>query len=211
MTPVHPATVAASHTAVPVPRRDPDLPERLRVAALHAYQVLDREPIPDLDGLAALAAHVTGARHALVNLLDEDRLSSAAAAGGPRAQCSRDDALCRYAVEEQRAVHTPDASTDPRFRDNPIVDGRLGAVRLYAAAPLTTPDGYTIGTLCVLDETARALTTRELGALGLLADQVVALFEARRRTADLQRALEDLERVAHVDPLTGLVNRAAAL
>ena len=184
--------------------------ERLRLAALRAYRALDHAPAPELDGLVALAAHITGAPLAVINLLDEERQWQVAAHGGIRTEVPRSEAMCRFTVQERRTLHTPDASADARWCDNPFVDGRYGHARMYASAPLVDPDGHVLGTLCVIDPERRALTTEQLGALGLLADQVVALFQSRRRAQQLADAVDELDRLAHVDGLTGLVNRAAA-
>lgn len=184
--------------------------ERLRLAALRAYRALDRAPIPELDGLVALAAHVTGAPLAVINLLDEERQWQAAAHGGARTEVPRRESMCRFALEEGRTLHTPDAAADERWSDSPFVDGRYGRARMYASAPLIDPDGHVLGTLCVIDPEPRELTTEQIGALGLLADQVVALFQSRRRAQQLADAVDELDRLAHVDGLTGLVNRAAA-
>ncbi|MCU1692086.1 MAG: sensor diguanylate cyclase [Frankiales bacterium] len=184
--------------------------ERLRLAALRAYEVLDSEPSPDLDGLVRLAAYITGAPVAMLNLLDEDRQWQAAVFGGVAREVPRGEAMCGYAVDSRTSVHVADAAADPRWSGNPFVDGRYATTRLYAAVPLLDPDGHALGTLCVLDERTRELSTEQLAALGLLADQVVALFESRRRAVRLGAAVDELDRLAHVDPLTGLVNRAAA-
>jgi sigma-B regulation protein RsbU (phosphoserine phosphatase) len=53
-------------------------------------------------------------------------------------------------------------------------------LRFYAAAPLTTPDGYNLGTVCVLDTHRRDVTTRELETLSDLAAIVVDELELRR-------------------------------
>ncbi|MCW2777601.1 MAG: hypothetical protein JWN17_1326 [Frankiales bacterium] len=184
--------------------------ERLRLAALHAYEVLDEEPTPQLEGLVALAAHVTGAPVAMLNLLDADRQWPAAVFGDDRRPVPREDAMCERVLEAGTALHTADAAADPRWADNPFVDGRIGATRMYAAAPLRDPQGNTLGTLCVLDERSRELSAEQLVALGLLAEQAVALFESGRRARRLTAAVDELDRLAHVDALTGLVNRASA-
>lgn len=184
--------------------------ERLRLAALRAYEVLESAPSPELDGLVALAAHVTGAPLAMVSLMGADRQWQAAVAGDGPGEVPREVSLCTWSVENRSAVHTADASQDPRFAGNPFVDGRAARVRLYAAAPLLDDEGNALGTLCVYDEQARALTRAQLDALGLLARQVVSVFEGRRRAAQLAEAVAELDRLAHLDGLTGLVNRAAA-
>lgn len=185
--------------------------ERLRLAALRSYDVLEAPERADLDGLVALAAHLAGTTSAAINLVAQDTVWQAAACGGERCELVRRDALCRVVVETGTALYLPDAQADPRWATTAYVDGRLARVRLYASVPLVTPGGHVVGTLCVTDEQPGRLTTEQLGALGLLADQVVRLFEAGRSRAVLEHALTEFDRVAHRDPLTGLANRAAAL
>ncbi|MCW2779246.1 MAG: hypothetical protein JWN17_2971 [Frankiales bacterium] len=184
--------------------------ERLRRAALHAYAVLDREPVPELDGLVELASRLTGLPVASVNLLDDVQQWQAAGHGGALPQVPVAEALCSVVVDEGRTVVVDDVSVDARWRDNPFVDGRHARVRAYAAAPLVAPDGVAFGTLCVVDEQPRTLDEAAVRGLELLAEQVVRLFEGRRRARQLVEAVDDLDRLAHVDALTGLANRGAA-
>jgi diguanylate cyclase (GGDEF)-like protein len=102
-------------------------------------------------------------------------------------------------VTGTHVVHADDASLDQRFATNPLVVGPLGAVRLYASAPLLTSDGFAIGTVCAFDEVPGRLTEQQLDLLADVADQVMALFELRRMAGALAKA-------ASQDRLTGLAN-----
>jgi diguanylate cyclase (GGDEF)-like protein len=172
--------------------------EARRLAALHAYGVLDQPRQADLDALARLAAHVCGTRYAAVNLIDAQRQWQAAAFGVEPGQLPRGDALCAHVVTGIDLVSTPDASRDTLFADNPLV--AAGSVRRYAAAPLVTDDGHAIGTLAVHDAEPGTFTDLQLSLLRDLAAQVVALFEMRWMAASLAR-------IATRDALTGLANR----
>lgn len=174
--------------------------ERARVEALHGYDLVDREPLPQLQALVRLAGYVCGTPLAAVNLIDADRQVQAAALGFPPGQCSRSDSPCHHVVEAGKTVYLPDARTDPRFADSPFVTGVLGSVRLYASVPLVTPQGQAIGTLCVLDPRPRSLSCEQLERLGDLADQTMAQLELRRTAIELTR-------LATHDALTGLPNR----
>lgn len=59
-------------------------------------------------------------------------------------------------------------------------------VRFYAGAPLVTPEGFALGTLCVLDVKPRVLTPAQEGGLHALARQVVAILSARQRITELE-------------------------
>jgi len=179
----------------PVPEGDDG-----RVAALHAYGVLDQPPAPELDAAARLAAYVCGVPTASINLIDRDREWQAAAFGVERRQVPRGVSLSAHVVTGSDVVYTSDASQDPRFADGPLVVGPLGGIRLYAAAPLLTRDGLAIGTVSAYDQVVGAITDEQLAMLSVVADQVMALFEMRRMAAALGRT-------AARDWLTGLPNR----
>ena len=67
-------------------------------------------------------------------------------------------------------------------------------IRFYAGAPLVTPEGHALGTLCVLDMVARTLTESQRWALDALRRQAQAQLELRRNLTDLQRSLADRDR-----------------
>jgi PAS domain-containing protein len=90
-------------------------------------------------------------------------------------------------------VHVPDARVDPLYQHNPWVTGALGRLRFYASAPLVTPQGYALGTLCVFDVEPHELTAEQMAQLTDLAGIVVAFFE-RRREARLTAELADAAR-----------------
>jgi diguanylate cyclase (GGDEF)-like protein len=171
-----------------------------RVAALHAFGVLDQPRQADLDAAARLAAYVCGTPAAVVNLIDSDRQWQAAAYGTEPGEVSRADAMCQHTVLGTEVVYTPDASTEALFADNPFVTGRVASVRLYASAPLLTRSGYAVGTICAYADRPGELDAVQLELLRDIAAQVVALFETRRVAAALARA-------ASRDQLTGLANR----
>jgi signal transduction histidine kinase len=163
-----------------------------RVATLERYQVLDRPQRRELVALLELAARVSGVSMATVNLLTDVAQHQVATVGFEGGVCSYDDSMCAEVVESGRAVVTEDASEDDRFRDNPFVTGRLGDVRFYASHPLTTPEGVTVGTLCVFDDQPRRISAQDAGALATLAGQVVDVLELELRSRQLEAALSGL-------------------
>ena len=119
--------------------------------AIARYRALDEPGGRDLHALAELAALVCGVPNAAINLITRDHQHQIAAAGIDPSVCSREDSMCAVVLDDTRTVVAPDASADPRFAANPFVSGVIDTVRFYASAPLTTPDGTTIGRLCVFD------------------------------------------------------------
>ena len=167
--------------------------EQERLAALHEYRLVDTPADAELRAVLRIAVTVTGVPSASLNLIDERRQLQLITLNTAPRDCDRNDSMCAVCFENGTVTHVPDARRDPRFRNNPWVTGDLGTIRCYAAAPLVTPAGHALGTLCVFDEEPHELTGPQLEILGDLAGIVVAFFERRRQarlTADLAAAAQ---------------------
>ena len=160
--------------------------EPLRLEALRSYAILDSAPEPDYDGLAALAAQLCHAPMALVSLVDAQRQWCKAKVGIDANEIPRDLGFCAHAIVGAEPLIVEDTTRDERFRDNPLVTGAPN-IRFYAGFPLLNPDGFVLGTLCILDRSPRTIRPEQVTALKTLARQVVALLELRRQT-ELARA-----------------------
>lgn len=165
----------------------------VREARIQQYDVLDGLPSHDLQALVDLSAQVCGVPSAAINLITQSQQHQIAAAGFEPSVCAREDSMCA-AVLEEPFVAVADASQDDRFAENPFVTGEIGDVRFYASAPLVTPDGVTIGRLCVFDEQPRTMSQQESDALAVLARHVTDLLELRLRTSQLESSLAELTR-----------------
>jgi diguanylate cyclase (GGDEF)-like protein len=175
--------------------------EARRLTALQSYDVLDTVCDTALDEIAALAARLIGAPIALVTLLDGQRQWFKARVGLEAAETPRDQAFCGYAILGDQMLVVPDATNDRRFADNPLVTGAPD-IRFYAGVPLINPQGFALGTLCVIDRAPRELTAEQRETLTSLARSVMT-------TLELHRAMKDMRALALSDTLTGLANRAA--
>jgi PAS domain-containing protein len=162
-------------TPAPLPRNESE-----RLAALQRYEILDTDPDQKFDDLTLLASHICHAPIALISLVDAERQWFKSRVGLTTSQTPRSISFCGHAIFEDDVMVVPDAAADARFSDNPLVTGEPN-VRFYAGAPLMTPEGHALGTLCVLDRVPRELTPAQLDALRALARQVVAQLELRRR------------------------------
>ena len=156
-------------------------------AALHEYQMLDAPPPDELRAVVRVAAAVAGVPAAALNLLDEHRQYQIATVGTPARDCARADSMCVVRLSGGRPVQVPDARADPDYRANPWVTGEFAQIRFYAEAPLITPDGHILGTLCVFDTEPGEISAEQMACLEDLAGVVVAFFERRRRA----RAVEE--------------------
>ncbi|KUL27702.1 PAS domain-containing protein [Actinoplanes awajinensis] len=155
--------------------------EQERLAALHEYQLRDTPPEAELRAVLRIAATVAGVASASLNLLDATRQYQLVRLGGAPIDCAREDSMCAVQFDARVFAHVPDAPQDPRYAANPWVNGALGRVRFYASAPLITPEGHALGTLCVFDEAPHELTGEQIAHLTDLAGIVIAFFERRRQ------------------------------
>lgn len=164
--------------------------EARRLKILWQYDVLDTVPEEVFDDLTDLAANICGAPIALISLVDEDRQWFKSKIGITIAETSRDVSFCAHAILGDGLFIVPDAAQDDRFKNLPLVTGPQ-KIRFYAGAPLVSPDGHALGTLCVLDNQPRVLDDSQQQALIVLARHVVSQLELRRHSRELAAAREN--------------------
>ena len=167
--------------------------ESARLAAVRRYRILDTEPERQFDDLTLIASQICGTPMALITLVDAHRQWFKSRVGVSVTETSRAVSFCSHAIEQPDLFVVRDATEDERFRNNPQVTGEP-QIRFYAGAPLVTPDGHALGTLCVIDRVARTLTAEQIDALYALRRQAQVLLELRLNLMELERALSDRDR-----------------
>jgi GAF domain-containing protein len=158
--------------------------EKKRLRVLWQYEVLDTVPEELFDDLTELAAQICEAPIALISLVDDDRQWFKSKVGTTVSETSREFSFCAHAIQQQGLFIVPDATRDERFANNPLVVEEP-KIRFYAGAPLITPDGHALGTLCVIDKKPRKLHENQKRALTILARHVMSQLELRRRSREM--------------------------
>ena len=172
--------------------------ESLRLRDLERHAAIGRASDQHFERLIDLASSLFEAPMAAISLVEADRQWFLASRGlGGVCETPRSSAFCAHAIAADGVMVVPDALEDDRFRTNPLVLGPP-RIRFYAGAPLRSPDGHNLGTLCVLDHQPRPpLEPRQRRWLQDLADLVMRELELRR--------------LALHCPVTGLPNRPTFL
>ncbi|MBW4633932.1 MAG: tetratricopeptide repeat protein [Iphinoe sp. HA4291-MV1] len=174
----------------PLPNNELD-----RLNALHQYQILDTSPEKVFDDFTFLAAQICRTPIAIISLLDGNRQWFKSKVGVTVPETNRDIAFCAYTILHPKPLVVRNALTDSRFATNPLVLSDPN-IRFYAGAPLLTPEGFGIGTLCVIDVVPRDLSLEQVEALRVLSSQVMAQLELRRNAITLSRTIIQRQQTA---------------
>ena len=150
-----------------------------RIEALRRYQILNSPPEHAFDNVAKLATQIFGVPISLISLVDASKVFFKANIGmGDVKVVDRGDSLCSLAVMNTEVTVFENASDEPCLMANPNVAGSFG-LKFYAGAPLTTNEGFHIGTLCVIDKEQRKFSPKEKLILEGLAKIVMDEIELR--------------------------------
>ena len=145
--------------------------EVARLIDLRSLEILDTAPEERFDRITRIAQRLFDVPIALVSLIDQDRQWFKSRVGLEATETPRELAFCAHAIMGDEILHVRDASSDERFRDNPLVKDAPG-IRFYAGVPIGSPNGNKLGTLCVIDQKPRELTEVDLATLRDLAAMV---------------------------------------
>lgn len=162
--------------------------EARRLQTLSSYCIQDSESDPALNQLTAMLGQVFNVPICCVSIVGNSHVQFVSRYGlcTPRIPIT-DDNLCVHTVRARDLVVISDLSLHPEFRSNPLVCGGVG-LRFYAAAPLRTPDGSVIGTVCIMDtKLGSPLTDRDRMLLQSFAATIMGHLELRKQSLRLQQ------------------------
>ncbi len=162
------------------------LDETERLAALHALNILDTSAEERFDRITRVASRMFDVPIAYVAMVDADRQWFKSTCGWAATQTPRDVSFCGHAILQKQPLIIPDALTDPRFADNPMVKN-TPFVRFYAGHPVAT-EGHNVGTLCLVDRKPRSMGDKDL----TLFHELAAMVEHEITLVDLIGAQREL-------------------
>ena len=167
--------IAAKQIAPP---RSIDEAERL--AALRSLELLDTDAEDVYDAITRQAAAICDVPLALISLVDQNRQWFKSRFGiEVPSETERSISFCTHTIHKQGLMEVNDALRDENFRLGPLVQG-FPHIRFYAGVPLRTTDGHAVGTLCVIDQEPRVLTTQQRDSLKDLARVASGLLDSRK-------------------------------
>ncbi|WP_428330898.1 PAS domain S-box protein [Mucilaginibacter sp.] len=169
----------------PIPDNEKD-----RLKALQDYEILNSLSEYEFDRITELASIICDVPISLVSLVDENRQWFKSSVGLDVKETPRELAFCQYSIMDTKLFEVQDALADVRFKMNALVTGDPN-IRFYAGFPLIDPNGYALGTLCVIDRIPRQLNDKQKRALELLAEEVMLLIVERKQRDEL-RSFEKL-------------------
>ncbi len=159
--------------------------EKQRLSSLKGYAILDSLKEAEFDRITAIASLICDTPISLISLIDESRQWFKSKIGLDVDETPREIAFCQHAIMDTGIFEVEDATKDERFKENILVTGKPD-IRFYAGYPLIDPNGYALGTLCVIDQNPRQLNEKQKKALHLLAEEVIDLIVERRQKEELR-------------------------
>ncbi|OIV39952.1 ATP-binding protein [Flavobacterium johnsoniae] len=158
--------------------------ERERLAALKRYNILDTLPEDAFDDATKLVSYICGVPIAHISFIDESRQWFKSEIGVGVSEVPREISFCRYTIMESEMLEIEDTHLNEKLKDDPNVTGGF-KVRFYAGVPLTTPDGYNIGTICAIDHVSKKLDENQRNALSIVAKHVINQLEVNTKNIEL--------------------------
>ena len=165
-----------------------------RLETLLNYHILDTSPEKEFDSITRLASYICKTPFALITFLDNDRQWIKSRIGLDLSETQLHEAFCAYTIQDNNIFQVEDSLLDERFANNPLVHEEP-YIRFYAGAPLISPNGHRLGSICVLDTKPGKIDQEQQEALKVLADEVMSHLEMRKKNREIQETLVKYEEI----------------
>jgi GAF domain-containing protein len=154
--------------------------EQERLDNLEKYRILYTKSEPIFNQLAALAATLLDMPVAMINFVDKNNVwTKASQKGETGLNVERGTSLCALAILKDQVTIFEDTLLESFLLSNPLIAGDHG-FRFYAAAPISTKEGFNIGVVCVVDKKPRVFNTKDQQQLEQVARIVESEIEKRQ-------------------------------
>jgi len=157
--------------------------EAERQEELLRLNLLDTPAEERFDRIVRLTRRLFDVPISYISLLDRDRQWFKSRIGVEVESTPRQISFCGHAILQDQPLIVPDARKDHRFAGNPLVIGEP-FVRFYVGHPLHGPNGFKVGTLCMVDRRPRSFTEKEIELLS----ELTAMVERELELCDVIQA-----------------------
>jgi PAS domain S-box-containing protein len=189
--------------------------ESSRLKALEQYEIMESGPEKEFDDITSLAQRLVQVPMAYITFIDQEKVWLKSKIGLDADVVPRDLAFCRKTIELGKTLLIPDLLQDKEFAKNPFVN-QVNGIRFYLGVPVKTPEGFSIGTICVADYTPRNVSQEDVEAIEALSRQVMSKLELKkslRMVSDqkkhFQTLLENLKEIVFQTDVEGKLSYLA--
>lgn len=171
------------------------IPQHDHIKAVNRFLNLNISREKELEDIIKLAAAVCESPVGLITLLENDVQYFKFKIGTDISTSLRKYSICNYLTEQNAVMEIQDLTSDNRFVDNPLALHHN--IRFYAGIPLTTHDGESIGSICVMDHQPKQLNRHQKDMLVILSRQVINILEFELSLNLLKEQYTEAEKTAN--------------
>lgn len=173
-----------------------ELENQSRIRALRETQLLDTPPDYKFDRFTQLVTAILEVPVCLFSLVTPDRqfFKSQSGLNEPWSvlrQTPLTHSFCQHVVETDQSLIVEDARQHPLLKDN-LAIASLNIVA-YAGFPISTPEGFVLGSFCAIDDKPRKWTIRDVAVLKGFAEAIESEIGLQLELSRRQRAEEELK------------------
>jgi PAS domain S-box-containing protein len=181
--------------------------EKERLKDLESYGLIGLIEQDEYDFLTSMASRICETKISLISLITDEKQWFLSHHGLEARETPKDFAFCAHAINNPKEPFIiEDSRLDERFHDNPLATGEPHVI-FYAGIPLISSSGFPLGTLCVIDDSPKKLSEKQIDELKKLARLATELFEKRKNEAEKNRLITELNKKNELLEETQKINR----